>query len=347
MNGTLFGFGTIAQGHLSAYGKMKELSITAIVEPSPERRTIAGKLLPGTEIFATADELFSQHKPDFIDICSPPSTHFEYISAGLLNGCHVLCEKPFLLSVEHYREIMNLNKNLNKIIYPCHNYKFSPVLKLAKEIVSSEQFGQFVGGHFRTLRAGHARGIAEWYPDWRRDRLFSGGGILRDHGTHSIYIACELCGRLPRAVSCLVGNLGNSNKYSETEDTALLTMHFDGFIEFHINLSWTAGGRNSYYSLLGSKENIIIQDDDVIRTLHDGSITRQYLLSEFNDSSHKSWFQDMFLDFLNVVENPERQTALLQEALITTLVIEQAYLSAQEGGRLIELPNFSDLLNRA
>jgi predicted dehydrogenase len=337
--GAVIGFGTIAQGHLAAYRDMTELSITAIVDSSPARLELAKLAAPDVEVFDTMAGLFSRHKLDFIDICVPPNIHKEFICSGLLNDCHVMCEKPFLLSSADYKDVLSLSKSVNKTVYPCHNYKFSPVLSLAKKLVSCEQFGQVVTGHFRTLRSGHAVGVPEWKPDWRRSADISGGGILRDHGTHSVYMACRMCGQIPRAVSCIIGNL-QADKYS-TEDTALLTMYFDDNIQFSINLSWATGFRNTFYSIVGTKESIVIEDDDFIRTTKDGNIVRQILSSEFNDPSHSSWYRNLLVDFTDLMAHPDRQLLLLEEALVTTLVIERSYISAREKGIVVELPDIS------
>ncbi len=46
----------------------------------------------------------------------------------------------------------------------------------------------------------------------------------------------------------------------------------------------------------------------------------------------------MFKDFLGTVTSPEHQWSLLQEALITSLVVESAYESAKQGGIQVEIP---------
>ncbi len=344
MQGALIGFGTIAAGHMDAYSKMKakNLGITAVVDSSLERRRV--KIIsPGVRTYESIAEMFSYEKIDFIDICTPPHTHFDYICAGLNNNCHVICEKPLLLSTEQYKEILSLVKSGSKIVYPSHNYKFAPILRFIKKIVESEQFGQIVNGHFRTLRSGHAIGVPEWDPHWRRNPKISGGGIVRDHGPHSIYVACDICGQFPIAVSCITGNL-KIDQYKDTEDTALLTLHFGDSFQFTIDLSWAASFRNTYYAISGSTENIIVENDQLIRTAKNGKVDRQSISSEFNDPSHKAWFQDMFLDFIDTVANPDKQMPLLKEAFITALVIEQAYISAKQGGKLVNLPPISQEL---
>lgn len=341
MRGSLIGFGTIAMGHLAAYQQMEGIiAIDAVVDPSPVRRQYAATIMPDLHIYESIAQLFSAETPDFLDICSPPCTHDEYIFAGLSNNCHVLCEKPVWLATNSYAQIIPKIESGRTILYPSHNYKFSPILRSIKEIIQSGQIGQVMNGHFRTFRHGHALGVPEWNPHWRRIRSISGGGILQDHGPHSIYIACELCGRYPTAVSCITGSL-KTDQYADTEDTSLLVMHFDDNLQFAIDLSWAASFRNSYYAVIGSAGTVIVENDDLIHTSHDGQLLRRTISSDFNDPSHAAWFRDMLMDFMDVVIHPHRQWQLIEEACIVAMVIEHAYASAMRGGEVIHLPHTS------
>lgn len=340
MLGALIGFGTIASGHFSAYQQIQDASIIAVVDPVLERRNKAKTLDKNLQVYKTIGSLFSQENVEFIDICSPPHTHLDYIRIGLKNGCHLLCEKPFLTSVRDYKGILSLTKRAGKTLYPCHNYKFSPILKQIYSRVHSKNFGQVVNAHFRVLRSGHAVGVPEWNPHWRRNQNISSGGILRDHGTHSIYIATHLSGSMPIAVSCLIGNLRKDN-YTENEDTALLTLYFKKSRYFTIDLSWAANFRYTYYSVTGTKEMVTVENDEISFTTPSGKLVREIIPSEFNDPTHKAWFVDVIHDFLDTVKSPNRQVPLLNEALMTTLVIEKAYESARLGGVKLDLPQLS------
>lgn len=337
MHGALIGYGTIGSGHLIAYQEIKEMSIDAIVDPVEKRRELATAQFPSIRAYANIDELLNCEVIDFIDICTPPNTHCEYIIKGLSNKWHVLCEKPLILSMQDYGIILPLIKMSNCVLYPGHNYKFAPILQLIKNTVQSNNFGQIIGGHFRTFRNGHALGIPEWNPHWRRFPAISGGGILRDHGTHSIYMSCHLSQKQPISVSCLAGNLRNDD-FMNTEDTALMTLHFEGDKRFVIDLSWAAKFRNSYYAVSGTQESMIIENDTYIHKTATGALIRGSLRSEFDDPSHIAWFVQMFADFRDVIINPERQLSLLQEAQTTTLVIDQAYESAKQGGIIVQVP---------
>jgi len=337
MQGAIIGYGTIGMGHLAAYEQMQDLSITAIVDPVLERREQAANRYPKMRIFETIENMMDDADIEFIDICSPPNTHYNYIHQGLANQYHVLCEKPFLLSAKDYKGILSLINTTKRVLYPCHNYKFAPILQLIMDATKTNSFGQIISGHFRTLRFGHALGVPEWNPNWRRESAISGGGILRDHGPHSIYMAYHIVGQVPKSVSCLLGNF-LKNGYQDTEDTVLMTLNFNENLSFTINLSWAANFRNSYYAIFGTNENIIVENDDLYQTTGNSRVIRRSLVSEFDDPSHKLWFAHMFKDFLGTVTSPEHQWSLLQEALITSLVVESAYESAKQGGIHVEIP---------
>jgi predicted dehydrogenase len=345
MNGAIIGFGKIAEGHLAAYRGIKNLSIVAVVDPVTARRDVASRKIPEARTYDHIEELFQKESLDFIDICSPPVFHNNYIRLGLSHQCHVLCEKPLVLSPNQLCGIMSLLRTSSCILYPGHNYKFSPGLKHLFQIANSDQIGDLSEGFFRTLRCGHARGVPEWQPDWRRNPNVAGGGILLDHGTHSIYLAYRICGTWPSSVSCLAGNFGQDGFFG-TEDTVIMTVDFSG-IRFRIDLSWGSGFRNSYYSLAGSQGVAALENNHLRHTNKEGKFVSTTLFSEFDDPSHQTWFRDMLFDFIDAIANPDRQGALISEAFVASLVVHCAYRSAQACGTWVTIPSISETCSKA
>ncbi|MFJ8159110.1 Gfo/Idh/MocA family protein [Streptomyces sp. NPDC094468] len=229
-----------------------------------------------------------------------------------------------------------------KVFYPCHNYKFAPILKEMERVVQSPGFGDVLSARFRTLRRGHAVGIPGWNPHWRRDPLIVGGGILRDHGPHSVYLATHLTGRTPLAVSCLTGALRHEG-HTGTEDTAMLMIRCDGDVQIELDVTWSAGYRNSYYSITGTGGSVTVENDDVQYSLA-GQLHRTTLPSNFDDPRHSDWFAAMFADFLTKARHPEQAAPLLAETLTTSLVIDGAYAPAADDGRWVELTPTENLL---
>src|SRR5262249_47662978 len=106
LKGAFIGFGNIAElGHWPAYakasaGKPSEVEMVAAMDSSPARRQKAQAL--GLRVYDNVDELFRTENLDFVDICTPPSSHAELALKALERQCHVLCEKPLTLKPADY-----------------------------------------------------------------------------------------------------------------------------------------------------------------------------------------------------------------------------------------------------
>lgn len=336
MRGAIVGFGNIATAHLAGFALLPEIEIVAVVDPSPTRRAAALRLFPSVRTYARIDELASSEALDFIDICCPPKWHAEYIFTGLRNGWHVLCEKPVLLTLAECSRLEAATAATG-VLFPCHNYKFSPVIQTVKQLVDAEEFGGVRAGHFRILRQRHGRGNPDWRPDWRRDPAISGGGVLRDHGTHAVYIATHLCGQTPSAVSCVTG-ISSTGAFAGTEDTALLTLYFPERVVFTIHLSWAASIRETSYVVTGTREMLMLEDDTFIHVRNGRGVEHRSTASEFDDPLHREWFAPLLRDFVDAVAHPARRLSMVREAIVTTAVIDCAYRSAARNGETVDLP---------
>ncbi|MFE1936305.1 Gfo/Idh/MocA family protein [Streptomyces sp. NPDC059474] len=335
MRGAIIGFGTIAMGHMVGYSRIEDLSIAAVVDVSEERRSHARESL-GLPAYSDFANLVANESLDFIDICTPPSSHAEYSALGIEHDLHVLCEKPvFLPGEDGYASQLRAIRASDRVFYPCHVYKYAPVLAAMKERIAAPGFGEVVGAHFRTLRAGHAKGVPEWQPHWRRETGTSRGGILRDHGPHSVYLAMNLTGLVPRSVSCLTGRLLDGGAYPDTEDTALVRLRCTGGVEIALHLSWGSGHRSTGYSIMGTSGSVVVDGDDLTYAA-DGHVVRTSIESGFDDPSHQEWFERMLRDFQSVVAQPHRQDDLIREALTTSFVIDGAYASAAADGEWVD-----------
>lgn len=334
MRGAIIGFGVIAEGHLYAYDQIDELEIIAVTDCQNSRCERAKGLISNVMVFKNVKDMFENVELDFVDVCVPPYKRYEIMKEALLRGCHVIGEKPFLLEEEHYMELTALAKHAGKILYPSHNYKFAPIMKSVNKIISNNGIGYLMNGHFRTLRSGHAKGVDDWIPDWRIIEQYSGGGIVRDHGPHSIYMACSLIGCYPQYVSCIMGSLKLNNT---VEDTAMIKLYFSNEIQFDIDISWASNVRSTSYYLFGSR-GCIMADDDVLKySDKNGSIISNNIISDFNDPSHKNWFVDVLNDFSESIEKGNYRYDLLYESYLTLIIINAAYKSAKADGEKIKL----------
>ena len=108
LKGAIVGFGKIAQSsHLKAFFNetlKDKAQLVAVVEPLKENREQGQKDFPLLKFYSSTEELFSNEKIDFIDITAPPKFHSLLIKEGIKNKVHILCEKPFTLTLAEAKD---------------------------------------------------------------------------------------------------------------------------------------------------------------------------------------------------------------------------------------------------
>ena len=189
LNGALIGLGNIAtRGHVPAYGSpsiKSKARIVAVLDVVEQNRVVAKQLFPEANFFTSIGELLEREKLDFVDICTPPHTHAEYIDACAPKGIHILCEKPLAEKFDAVNGVVNAVRGAGIVFMPCHQYKYSPLWKAVREMIASGKLGTVTLAQFNVYRLHADSGAAAWNPQWRTSKSTSGGGILVEIGRAS------------------------------------------------------------------------------------------------------------------------------------------------------------------
>jgi predicted dehydrogenase len=98
-----------------------------------ERWKLLKEALPAAATYSSIADL----PPDlqFIDICTPPHTHFEIAASALKRGWNVLCEKPLVLTEEQFHELRRLATERNLVLFTVHNWKFAPICRQITDLI--------------------------------------------------------------------------------------------------------------------------------------------------------------------------------------------------------------------
>jgi predicted dehydrogenase len=223
-----------------------------------------------------------------------------------------------------------------RVLYPGHCYRHAPVIAGVRALLRDGRLGAIKMATLSTFRTGHARGAREWRPDWRREPVYSGGGILMDHGPHTFYLAFEWMNGHPTSVSAWTRTLGGG----PVEDDAVCALTFpSGVVRAH--LSWNAGMRRVIYTLHGQRGAIRVEDDtiEVATRAPDGATTTEVSTfpSDWKDAGHGPWFEALYTDFARAVEEEDFVGREARDAIRAMDVIDAARVSAKLGGRDISL----------
>jgi predicted dehydrogenase len=343
LRGGLVGYGFIMErGHAAGYRERAgDVEIVAVADVSEARRELARRHFPGVRVYADHEALLAAEHAglDFVDVATPPADHAAVTHAAFDRGLHVLCEKPLATSIDEARGMLRHASDAERVIYPCHNYKHAPVIKSVRAVLEAGRIGRVHLVTLQTFRNTHARGVAEWRPDWRRERRHSGGGIGMDHGSHTFYLAFEWLKAYPTAIPARAATLGPF----DTEDDLTCSLKFPtGVASAH--LSWNAGVRKVLYTVHGERGAVRVEDDAIEVATQvagaDGSLgwrfERESISSDWMDSSHVTWFNSLFDDFKGAIARHEFVGREAEEAFRCVQLIATAYASAREDSR--ELP---------
>jgi UDP-N-acetylglucosamine 3-dehydrogenase len=349
LRGAIVGFGFIAsRGHLPGYSECRrrglDVQISAVADVCEPRRRLAQDVLPSAKIYNDYRALLDHHahELDFVDITTPPALHAEIARHALERGLHVLCEKPLTTGVEEALVLTRVATRAKRVLFPCHNYRHAPVVQAVRRILRGGTIGEVRSVTQQTFRTTHAKGVAEWQPDWRRDPALAGGGILMDHGSHTFYLAFEWLGGYPVGVSARAYSLDGLS----TEDNVSCSVRFPNGVA-HATLSWTAGTRKVLYTIHG-KNGAIIVDDDIVRVLMRqpadslppdlaGSSGAVVAESHWDDASHRAWFADLFADFRRAIDRNDWVSRDTLDAVQCVATISACYASSRESGREIRM----------
>ena len=317
--GAVIGAGGIARtAHLPGFqAAAPRIEIVAALDSDPN----VGPL-DGLPLFRDRSSLLAAGPLDFVDVCTPPSSHLPLALWALENGLHVLCEKPVAVTRADAETLTTAARKAGRVVIPCHQYRFNPVWQQIGEWVRQGAIGHW---HLAELSVYRLRADGGAVP-WRSLRADSSGGILLDHGTHLLYSLFDLGGE-PKTVQAWTGRL--RHREYEVEDTAQLLIGFADRLAT-VLLTWAAGHRENRVRIIGERGTI---------DWHGGTLSleregepRQELdyTAQLDKRSYAGWFAGLFGAFADAMDHGEADEALADITRVAA-VLEAAYESARSG----------------
>ena len=148
--------------------------------------------LPAT--FSSAEELIGKTGAEVVLIGTPPSTHFDLSKLALQSGAHVLCEKPFMQTIEEADQIIEIARTSNRLLRVNNQYRFMPFYAETKRRLSQGEFGRpFYLQAWQQMFHPPQTEI-----NWRAQMSEY---VLFEFGTHALDLACFFFDALPSAIS--------------------------------------------------------------------------------------------------------------------------------------------------
>jgi predicted dehydrogenase len=144
--------------------------------------------------FGSYESMLTSGAIDAVYISLPNHLHAEWSIRAMTEGVHVLCEKPFALSVDEVDRMITASEQYRQVLAEAFMYRHHPQTRLAGEWVQAGKLGEicFVRGvfNFTVQEQHHIRLVPEY-----------GGGSLWDIGVYPLSFAQFIIGGPPAWVS--------------------------------------------------------------------------------------------------------------------------------------------------
>lgn len=312
----LFGCGGIAQTHLEAIAHVPRIQLVSVQDVNAEAAEHAARKYNVNAVTKTED-IFNDDSIDAVIICVPPVYHFEFIKKALASGKHVMCEKPFTLTVKEAEEVKKLAKKADKIVTMASKFRFVEDVIEARKLVQSGIIGDIVMAEVIFCS------IVDMQKRWNSDRKISGGGVLIDNGSHAVDVIRYVVG----PIKSVYAQEGRKTQQMSVEDTARLHFETENHVVGMVDLSWSLYKHTpNYVNIFGTKGTIEVG-------------WAQSLIWDAKDKTSRIFGNgykklDAFIrqieHFADCVEKKTTPILSIDDAIGSVRVIEAAYTSIQE-----------------
>lgn len=146
----------------------------------------------------TAEELFNDPSIHLAIITTPTETHFSLAKQAMLAGKHVVAEKPFTVTTEEAKELIEISRQQHVVLSIYQNRRYTSDFLAIKEILDKQLLGEPVIFESYFDRYRPEKKANSW-----READHPGSGILYDLGSHLIDQSLHLFG-LPISVTATI-----------------------------------------------------------------------------------------------------------------------------------------------
>ena len=183
----------------------------------------------GASSFHNSYEEFLKSDINCVFISSVNAHHYEQVIKAAEAGKNILCEKPLALSSAEAKEMVEACKQNNVLLAVNYIHRFHPHVVKAKELVKDQKLGKLVSVS--------ADFNIDFPPgsNFRFNKSLSGGGALRDLGTHMIDLLRFIGGK----IIDIQGVIDNVVYKSEVEDfcSGLVKFEKGGYGRFNVSFN--------------------------------------------------------------------------------------------------------------
>lgn len=265
INVAVVGLGWVAtERHIPIILRNPHLYFYGVVDKRPERLAKTKSRYPWiqTSHSDTADMPWKEEVQAVL-IATDPLSHYTLAKKVLLEGKHVLMEKPLTMTIEESQELLEIARQKNVSFCVVHNFQFARSTLKLKEHLARQELGEII-----SIEAVQYSNPRRRLPAWYEKLPF---GLFYDESPHLCYMLQSLAGRSLSYVSSQV------LKRPDRNTPAFVSAQYTaGSLPVRVTMNFEAGLSEWHVIVMGTKQTAIID------------IFRDILVTIPNDGSHRA-----------------------------------------------------------
>jgi len=243
---------------------LRRSSLHSLYSHSLKRSKELAKKSAAVAAFDNYDE-FLKSDINSVYISSVNADHYEQVIKAAEAGKHILCEKPLAINSQQAEEMVNACKANNVLLAVNYVHRFHPLVVKAKHILKNQLLGKLVTINL-SFNVDFPPGS-----NFRFNKKLSGGGALRDLGTHMIDLLRFYGGE----IDDINGYMDNLVYKSEVDDFTAGLVKFKDSGYGYFNVSFNNKKAFNRIEILGHKGSIAIENFIGVKQHHSAKLTIQ------------------------------------------------------------------------
>lgn len=343
----IIGIGNMGSAHFHSIlaGKIPGMTVTAVCDIDPEKRSAVKAQAPELAVLEDYTELLKSSDTDAVIIAVPHPLHAKIAIDAFHAGKHVLVEKPMDITVSAAERLCAAAKESGKIFGIMLNQRTNPLFREARRIVQNGELGELkrsvwiITNWYRTQSYYSSGG---WRATWKGE----GGGVLLNQAPHNLDLWQWICGR-PTAVTAFC----NEGKFHpiEVEDEATLYAEYEnGATGVFITSTGDCPGTNRL-EITGTRGKMVLEngllklwklkEDErhICRYSTEGFVHPETEYSE-QAAGKESGHAGILQNFTRAILYGETLLAPGYDGINELMISNAAYLSQWTGNQRIALP---------
>jgi predicted dehydrogenase len=219
------------------------VELAGVVTRSAQRKLEVAADHPGTPTFDTLAELAASGA-HAVSVSTPADTHIPLVHEAIGLGLAVVCDKPFALDAAAARLAVRAAAAAGLPLTVYQNRRWDADLLTVRRLLEAGELGQVVRFESR---------FEQFQPE--SGPPASGGGLLRDFGSHLFDQALYLFG--PVSSVYAEANLGE-NDADVKEDRFFAALRHDSGVVSHLSGNWVEGAPGPRFRVSGSTGSYVV-----------------------------------------------------------------------------------------